>query len=439
MCLLNNCKTSGYLVGCYGLLQTRGYKFELRVNNKERTRLIKCAGIARFAWNWGLGDRLSRYKENIGDARYTDAMKQHKLLNSLKQTEFPWLYEVSKSIPQEALRNLDQAFHNFFRDKKSAQGSSRKRRVGFPRFKKKNQTKASFRLTGAIKVFPKTKRVQLPRLGQLRVKERPFLASTARILSVTVSRTADKWYVAFTAEEEQSEHNNNYETVVGADVGLARFTTLSSGWVVPKPQFLLKRLKKLRRLSRAHSRKQLSSNNRRKSAKSLAKFHQCVANTRKDFLHKLSLQLVKNHDVVVVEDLYVKGLIKNKRQSRHWADLAHGEFRHFLSYKSKKHGKLLVKANRWFPSSKLCSNCMMIHRNLALKDRTFCCSFCGLTIDRDYNAALNLVQYFYMFIFYQVSSLLPVTESSAETLNASGEAVRPTHHRRALMNQEDKF
>ena len=128
---------------------------------------------------------------------------------------------------------------------------------------------------------------------------------------------------------------------------------------------------------------------------------------------------------MVVEDLYVKGLMKNKHQSRHWADLAHGEFQQLITYKSKKYGKLLVEADRWFPSSKLCSNCLMIHRNLALKDRKFCCSFCGLETDRDYNAALNLEQYFNMFILSQVTHLSSVATSSEETLNACGKAVRP--------------
>ena len=155
------------------MLQTRGYKYELRVNNKERTRLTKCAGFARFTWNWRLADRLHRYKVNTGDDRHTDAMKQHKLLNRLKKTEFSWTYEVSKCIPQEALRNLDQAFHNFFRARSAAQSSGRKRRVGFPHFKKKFKAKESFRLAGTIKVFPQTKRVQLPRLGKLRIKETP--------------------------------------------------------------------------------------------------------------------------------------------------------------------------------------------------------------------------------------------------------------------------
>jgi putative transposase len=380
-----------------------------------------------FCVEWGLIERLHRYKAQIGNDRYTDAMKQHKLLNQLKKTKFFWMYEVSKCIPQEALRDLEHAFQNFYRERKQAQAHRRKPRIDFPKFKKRHKAKDSFRLTGTIKILPQTKRVQLPRLGQLRVKERPILPPTARILSATVSRTANKWYVAFTVEEEWIILARGYEKVLGLDAGLTRFTTLSSGMPVPRPKFLLKRLKKLRRLSKAHSRKKPGSKNRRKSARKLAKFHAKVANTRLDFQHKLSNSLVKNHDVLVVEDLYVKGLIKNKRQSHHWADLAHGEFCRLLTYKSTKSGALLVEATRWFPSSKLCSNCLMYHPNLTLNDRIFCCSFCGLTIDRDYNAALNLEQYFNMFILSQVNPNIPIAESSAETLNACEETVRPVN------------
>jgi putative transposase len=164
-------------------------------------------------------------------------MKQHKLLNSLKKTEFPWMYEVSKCIPQEALRDLEQAFQHYYQDRKQVQISKKKPRIGFPRFKKKHKAKDSFRLTGTIKIFPYTKRVQLPRLGQLRVKEQIVLPPTARILSATISRDADKWFVAFTVEEERIIPERGYDKVLGLDAGLARFTTLSSGIPFPNPTF----------------------------------------------------------------------------------------------------------------------------------------------------------------------------------------------------------
>ncbi|MHA2055009.1 MAG: helix-turn-helix domain-containing protein, partial [Candidatus Hodarchaeales archaeon] len=134
------------------MLVRQGYKYELQLTNKERTNLLKGAGVVRFAWNWGLTDRLQRYNEQTGMDRFTDAMKQHRLLNSLKPTEFPWMYEVSKCIPQEALRNLEQAFQHFYRDRKKGQATKKTPRVGFTRFKKKHKAKDSFRLTGRIKI-----------------------------------------------------------------------------------------------------------------------------------------------------------------------------------------------------------------------------------------------------------------------------------------------
>ncbi len=297
------------------LLVHKGYKYELKVNNKERSRLAMCAGTARFAWNWGLAQRLKQYKENEGKERYTDAMKQHKALNVLKQTDFAWMYQVSKCIPQEALRDLQTAFKNYFEDVKKNRVTGRKRKVGFPKFKKKGKCKDSFRLTGIIKVFTDTKRVQLPRLGKLRLKERPELHPSARILSATVSRTADRWYVSLTVEEEEQEPPEKVyllDEVVGADTGLVKFMTFSHGLHVPTPKFLQQRLRKLRRLAKAHSRKKNGSNNRKKSALKLARFHRRVINTRTDFHHKLSHILAKNHSVIVLEDLHIKGLIKNK-------------------------------------------------------------------------------------------------------------------------------
>lgn len=206
------------------------------------------------------------------------------------------MYKYSKCIPQEALRDLDQAFKNFFR------GRKKKQNIGFPKFKKKFKTKDSFRLTGTIKVFSTQRLVQLPRLGKLRLFEYPKLTPSSRILNATVSRKADSWFVIFTVEEHLVDPIPVSGEELGLDAGLKHFITLSNGVKVPPPKFLLNRLKKLHRLSQEHSRKRPESNNRIKSAKKLARFHQRVANCRHDFLHKLSTTLAKNHSVIVVED-----------------------------------------------------------------------------------------------------------------------------------------
>ncbi|MFX0182656.1 MAG: RNA-guided endonuclease InsQ/TnpB family protein [Candidatus Hodarchaeota archaeon] len=403
------------------MLRTRGYRYELRVNNKERTLLTKCAGIARFVWNWGLAVRTQRYQTHTGAARYTDAMKQHKELNRLKPTEFPWMYEVSKCIPQEALRDLDRAYQNFFTNLQQKKRKQTTRYVGLPKFKKKGKAKDSFRLTGVIRLSPEVKQVQLPRLGKLRLKEKPNLPSSARILSTTVSRTADRWYVALTVKEEQSDPVRNKRPLVALDKGLSVFEELSSGIPIPTPKFLLRQARKQCRLAKAHSRKQNGSKNKRKSALRLARFYRRITNQQHNFLHQTSIYLAKNHSVIVIEDLHVKGLMQNKQLSKCWADLSHGMFQRLLTYKAPFYGSTVIAIERWFPSSKLCSNCLYYYRDLTLADRVFRCPLCGLALDRDQNAAYNVANY---YAIYQ-PLINSVAESSAETLNACGEVVRP--------------
>jgi putative transposase len=248
-------------------------------------------------------------------------MKQHKALNRLKQTDFHWMYKVSKCIPQEALRDLDRAYQNFSSNRKQRKKNQTILYIGFPKFKKKGKCKNRFRLTGVIRLFPATKKVQLPRLGQLRLKERPTLPVSARILSATVSRTADRWYVALTVEEEHSIPEANEGPLIALDKGLIVFAALSSGIPIAKPKFLLRQARKQMRLAKAHSRKQKGSNNNQKSAVRLARFYRRISNQWHNFLHQTSTYLAKNHSVIVTEDLYVKGLMQNKKLSKYWADI----------------------------------------------------------------------------------------------------------------------
>jgi len=417
------------------MLIQRGYKYELKVNNKERTRLAQCAGTARFAWNWGLAERNERYHTKQGPERFTDAMQQHKHLNVLKRRDFSWMYNYSKCVPQEALRDLAQAFTNFYQNRKERHAVKTKRYMGFPKFKKKERCKDSFRLTGTIRVFSEKQQIQLPRLGKLRVKEPLCFPPSARILNATISRTANRWYVAFTTEVELPPPTPKDQSVVGLDAGLKRFATLSQGLPIPAPKFLLRKLRKLRHLSKAYSRKEQGSKNQRKAADQLARFYRKVTNSRQDFLHKTSTYLTKNHSVIIGEDLYLKGLIRNKKFSKSWTDLAHGTFQRMVAYKSAWKGGRFIQANRWFPSSKLCSICWYYHPEFTLAERVFKCPLCGVELDRDYNAALNLENYYYL---YQ-PVLGPVAESSAETINASGEGIRPTGSRRASKKQETQY
>jgi putative transposase len=348
-------------------------------------------------------------------------MKQHKELNRLKQTEFPWMYEVSKCVPQEALRDLDRAYQNFFTNLRKRKRKQTTSYVGLPKFKKKGKCKDSFRLTGVIRLFSEVKQVQLPRLGKLRLKERPILPISARILCATLSRVADRWYVALTVKEEQPKPETNEGPFITLDKGLFVFAALSSGIPIVKPKFLLHQARKQRRLSKAHSRKQNGSNNKRKSTLCLARFYRRITNQRHNFLHQTSTYLAKNHSVIVTEDLHVKGLVQNKNLRKFWADLSHGTFQRLLTYKAPLYGSIVIEISRWFPSSKLCSNCLYYYRDLTLADRVFRCPLCGLVLDRDHNAAFNIANYYSIYR----PLIDSVAESSTETLNACGEVVRP--------------
>lgn len=355
----------------------KAYRYEIKPNVQERIQLAKHAGSARFAYNWGLQQRIDLYEK---DKKSTNAIEQHRRLNSLKKQEFSWMYEVSKCAPQEALRDLDRAFKHFYRGLK--QGKS----VGFPKFKKKGKHD-SFRLTGTIKITSKT--IQLPRLGQLRLKEQSQVKG--EILSATVSRQADRWFVSLAVEEEIETPVPVQGENIGIDLGLTSFITTSEGMKVSPPKPLKKALKKLKRLSKKHSRKQPGSNNRKKSAFRLARQHRKVGNQRLDFLHKLSTDLAKTKPVIVVESLGIKEMIQQKGLSRHIGDVGWAGFIRMLEYKTQWYGSCLKKAPRYFASTKTCSTCGHIENKLALNIREWNCP-CGAKHDRDINAAVNLLK-----------------------------------------------
>ena len=380
------------------MLITRAYRYELDPNNSQRSSLAQHAGVARFTYNWGLEQRIAIYKNKQGNERFTDAMKQHKELNLLKKDQFSWMYETSKCAPQEALRDLHRAFQNFYRGLKTG------KKVGFPRFKRKG-IRDSFRLTGIIKFHERA--IQLPRLGKIRLKEKRKIYYRGRILSATVRRRATKWFVSVSVEEDILNPVSNTGTAVGVDLGVNTLATLSDGTTFANPHALRKRLRKLRKLSKSLSQKQKGSKNREKAKQRLAKMYLRIFNIRQDTLHKATTYLAKSHSKVVIEDLCVSGMLKNRRLARAIADVGFYEFRRQLEYKCQWYGSELVVAARTFPSSKLCSRCGHRKKELSLSEREYHCEQCGFKIDRDLNAALNLV-----------------AVSLPETENACGEDVR---------------
>ncbi len=363
----------------------QAYRYELKPNNKQVGLLVKTCGVARFAWNWGLAERIRLFEQNEGRDRFTWGYAQHKRLVVLKKTDYPWMYEVSNCAPWGALRDLEVAFKNFRRGRKNGN------QAGFPRFKKKG-IHDSFYLRGHIHLY--NKGVKLPRLGIMRLKEGTSKFK-GRILSATVSREADRWYVSLCVERERLEPEPNGGGIVGVDLGLNSFAVIHDGAnterVSPaKP--LAKALKRLQRLARQHSCKQKGSNNRRKSTLCSARLHRKIRNRRKDYLHKLTSSLAKDKSVVVIEDLYVAGMVRNRHLARSIADAGWGEFRRMLEYKTKWYGSRLVVIDRFAPSSKTCSECGAVNGGITLSDRRWVCMVCGAAHDRDENAAKNIRQ-----------------------------------------------
>jgi putative transposase len=407
---------------------TQAYKFALEPAPAQERALRSHAGAARFAWNWGLARCKERYE---AEGKWHSAAGLHKLWNEVKKADqaLAWWSENSKCAYQEAFRDLDRALRDFIKSKK---GERTGRRLGFPRFKKRGKCRDSFRFgTGVMRCEGKT--VTLPRLGTIRTHEstrklaRRLENGTARILSATVSRTAQRWFVSFTVEVEHAvpQCHARHGSAIGIDLGVKALLTgvddAGNVIAIAGPQALRASLRRLRRASRAHSRKVPGGANRRKHAGRLARIHARVANVRSDALHKATSGLAVRYETVVAEDLNVTGMVRNRPLARAISDQGFGQARRMLGYKATRNGGTLILADRFYPSSKTCSGCGAVKAKLALSERTFACTECGLIIDRDENAARNL---------------LSLAASGAERLNACGGTVRPRPARHVPVKQE---
>jgi putative transposase len=363
----------------------RAYKTELDPTCKQVEQLLQHAGCARWAYNWGLHKKIEAYKTT---GKSPSAIDLHRELNLLKTKPVedggvPWMYESSKCSPQEALRNLDSAYKSFFRRCKS--GAKQK---GFPRFKSRKNGIGSFRLTGAVRASET--HVQLPIIGEIRLKEHGYLpVGNVKVLSATVSEQAGRWFVSLQVEQEIANPKPKPPHVVGVDVGIKSLAVTSDGEVFDSPKSLAQAQKTLHIRQKAISRKVKGSKNRRKAVARASRVHQRVANVRRDAIHKLTTSITKSASIIVIEDLNVSGMLKNHKLARSLSDASLSEIHRQLEYKAKWYGVELRKAGRFYPSSKRCSKCGHVKDTLSLAERTYRCE-CGLVMDRDLNAALNL-------------------------------------------------
>ena len=365
----------------------RAYKTELDLNNTQKTACARHAGAARWAYNWGLARKMEAYQNG---EKVPTAIDLHRELNLLKQSELSWMYAVSKCAPQEALRNLDQAYAHFFRRVKEKK-AGRKVRVGYPKFKSKKNGLGGFRLTGAIHIFENA--IQLPRLGRLRLKECGYLpVEDVHILGVTVSERAGRWFVSVQIERDIPDPKPTYKPVAGVDLGILALATVSDGTRIENPRAFKSRLRKIKRLQRGVSRRKKGSANREKAVRRLARAHLRVANVRKNALHQVTSRLARTKSAVVLENLNVSGMVKNHHLAQAIMDVGFYEFRRQMLYKGHWYGCQFILADPFYPSSKRCSQCGHIKVEMGLSERVYICDHCGWKVDRDLNAAINLEQ-----------------------------------------------
>ena len=381
----------------------------------RQARLLRShAGAARFAYNAGLAhvkDMLENGEppewSHYSLLRWWNANKDTLAVNP--DTGVVWWSQNSKEAYNMALRDLAQGLSNW---SKSRKGQRKGRRVGFPRFKSKNTV---MRFAYSTHFTAPTARdpygLKLSRIGRVHCMENVYKrVDGARLVRVNVSYRAGRWYASLTVEREQpsSPAHTRERGAVGVDLGIKHLTTLSDGTVIPNPHALDTRLKALRKAQQALSRKTMGSVRRRKAKEHVARLHARIADARMDAINKATTMIARTYTTVCIEDLNVAGMMKNHSLARSVSDASLGEFRRQLEYKTMRTGAVLRVVDRWYPSSKTCSNCGTVKAKLSLSERVYRCDVCGLSIDRDLNAAINIM----------------VAGSAPETLNARGGDVR---------------
>lgn len=361
------------------MIVAKTFRYRLEPNTAQRQLFARFAGCCRFVFNHGLAARKASYESEGKTLSYAD---QSKTLPNLKKAEgTAWLSEVHSQVLQQALKDLDSAYQHFFRRVKNGETP------GFPRFKKKGQ-KDAFRYPQGVKT--REGRVFLPKIGWVKYRDSRPVEGT--ILQATVKREGEHWFVTLACEVELPDPTPVMSVegrAVGIDVGLKSFAVLSDGTELKNPRFLQAALTKLKRAQRCLARKVKGSNNWKKQVASVVKLHIQVKNARKDFAHKASTAIVKNHDVIAVEGLSIRGMLKNRHLSRAISDAGWGMFLDMLKYKAEWAGKHFVRIGRFEATSKTCSTCGE-KRPMPLSIRTYVCDSCGMSKDRDWNASLNI-------------------------------------------------
>ncbi|WP_171899552.1 RNA-guided endonuclease InsQ/TnpB family protein [Candidatus Marithrix sp. Canyon 246] len=340
---------------------------------KQEQYFRQACGTSRFAYNWGLEEWKKQYELGLKPT----AFQIKKSFNAIKLLEFPWVFNVTKCAAEQAFINLGTAFNRLFNG-----------RGKYPRFKKKGQHDSFYLSNDQFKITEN--QFKIPKLGWVSVTE--TLRFSGKILSATVSRAANKWFVSIQVQMETTaiKVSENQADTVGVDLGIKNLATLSNGETTEGSKPLKKLSRRLARIQR-HTQKCTKGSKRYNRQKmKIARLHYRICCIRQDGLHKLTHRLCQDFKIICLEDLNVKGMMKNHKLAKAISDMGFYEFKRQLEYKSSLFGNWISSVDRWFPSSKTCSNCGNKKEELKLSERVYHCGKCGFKIDRDLNAAINI-------------------------------------------------
>ncbi|GHO56133.1 RNA-guided endonuclease InsQ/TnpB family protein [Ktedonobacter robiniae] len=355
----------------------KAHKIRLHPTPEQTIYVAKAAGTARFVWNWALAEWNRQYEAG----EKPTALKLKKQFNSIRREHFPWTWEVTKNASDQPFLDLGKAFTAFF------EGRARR-----PKFKSKKRSKPSFYLAND-QFEVGDHRMWIPKLGWVNMAEN--VRFQGKVTGARITKTADWWFVSIQVELPNVLPEKK-QAAIGIDVGLNHLATLSTGEEIENQAFLKTALKKLRRANKRLHRRKLSSKNREKARRQVARFHYRMTCLRDDVLHKLTTRLANCYGIIGIEDLNLKGLLKNRKLARSFSDAALGKLLSLLTSKVEQRGGQVIKVDRFFPSSKTCHCCGWKWENMQLSDRVFLCqnaecAYCQFEQDRDYNAALNIL------------------------------------------------